>query len=165
MEEELEEHNLGVKEELEGVEEEQRKSAGDEEKKSLEERSSVEQTHDEGEQTILVYFQPKLQVLLTRTKLSKAPLILGADELVDENDVEKKSKHVLSKASTANNKETAENTSEASKPVKKKKKSCCSECEGFKQPNCEVCLACLDKPHNGGSNRWREKCARRICSA
>ena len=73
--EELEEHNWGVEEELEGVEEEQRKSAGDEEKKSLEERSSVEQTHDEGEQTILVCFQPKLQVLLTRTKLSKAPLI------------------------------------------------------------------------------------------
>ena len=47
---------------------------------------------------------------------------LGADELVDENDVEKESKHVLSKASTANNKETAENTSEASKPVKKKQK-------------------------------------------
>ena len=69
---------------------------------------------------------------------------LGADELDDDNDVEKKSKHVLSKASTANNKETADNTSEASKPAKKKKKSCCGECEGFKQPNCEVCLACLD---------------------
>ena len=50
VEEELEEHNLGVKEELEGVEEEQRKSAGDEEKKRLEERSSVEQSRDKGEQ-------------------------------------------------------------------------------------------------------------------
>ena len=90
---------------------------------------------------------------------------LGADEQDDDNDVEKKSKHVLSKASTANNKEAAENTSEASKPVKKKKKSCYGECEGFKQPNCEVCLACLAKPQNGGPKRWREKCARRICSA
>ena len=36
-EKELEEHNWGVEEELEGVEEEQGKSAGDEEKKRLEE--------------------------------------------------------------------------------------------------------------------------------
>ena len=156
VEEELEEHNWGVEEELEGVEEEVRKSAGDEEKKRLEERSLVEQSHDEGEQNSD----------LNKTKQGSFDMPeLGRDKFDDDNLDEKKSKHVLSKASTANNKETAENTSEASKPAKKKKKSCCSECEGFKQPNCEVCLACLDKPHNGGSNRWREKCARRICSA
>ena len=127
----------------------------------------VEQSHDEGEQNIGMFSTKIASTLdLNKTRQGSFDLPeLGADELDDDNDVEKKSKHVLSKASTANNKEAAENTSEASKPVKKKKKSCCGECEEFKQPNCEVCLACLAKPRNGGPNRWREKCARRICSA
>ena len=127
----------------------------------------VEQSHDEGEQNSGM-FSTKIASTLDPNKTKQGSFVmpeLGADELDDDNDVEKKSKHVLSKASTANNKEAAENTSEASKPVKKKKKSCCGECEEFKQPNCEVCLACLAKPRNGGPNRWREKCARRICSA
>ena len=127
----------------------------------------VEQSHDEGEQNSGV-FSTKIASTLDPNKTKQGSFVMpefGADELDDDNDVEKKSKHVLSKASTANNKEAAENTSETSKPVKKKKKSCCGECEGFKQPNCEVCLACLAKPQNGGPKRWREKCARRICSA
>ena len=123
--------------------------------------------HTTKENKTVVCFQPIASTLdLNKTKQGSFVMPeLGAYEQYDDNDVEKKSKHVLSKASTANNKEAAENTSEASKPVKKKKKSCCGECEGFKQPNFEVCLACLAKPRNGGPNRWREKCARRICSA
>ena len=39
---------------------------------------------------------------------------LGADDFDDNNVVDKKTKRFLSKASTANNKEAAKNTSEAS---------------------------------------------------
>ena len=113
-------------------------------------------------------FSTKIASTLDPNKTKQSSLDmpeLGADESDDNNVVDKKTKRVLSTASTANNKEAAKNTSEASKPARKMKKSRCGECEGFKQPNCEVCLVRLDKPRNGGPNRRREKCARQICSA
>ena len=90
--EELEEHNWGVEEELEGVVEEQGKSAGDEEKKRLEERSSVDQSCDEREQNSGV-FSTKIASTLDPNKNKQSSIDmpeLGANELDDDNDVENK---------------------------------------------------------------------------
>ena len=60
---------------------------------------------------------------------------------------------------------TDENTDDLSKPVKKSRKYCCGQCEGFKRANCDACSACMDKPRNGGPNRLKKKCSSRACTA
>ena len=39
----------------------------------------------------------------------------------------------------------------------------CTKCSGCLEKNCDVCVNCMDKPRNGGTNTIRQKCLKRIC--
>jgi hypothetical protein len=46
---------------------------------------------------------------------------------------------------------------------RKHKFKACSMCLGCLEPNCDVCVHCVDSPRNGGRNVLRQKCVQRLC--
>ena len=46
---------------------------------------------------------------------------------------------------------------------RKHKFKACSKCPGCLEPNCDICVHCVDSPRNGGRNVLRQKCVQRLC--